>query len=537
MRSIAILAPLLLVLSGCAATPDPGPGAAGRPDDVPPGTFAVPWMHVGDQLTYDFTFAQGTGPSFSGTTTFSVIGPTTINDGYGTSRAAIHLRQSNPDGSFAEDYFVDAKSFRQLKLERRDTYNETATLEAPPPAPLPTKRSYANATGNLERYAYDPFFEDANMFGVFATGRAVPDNGTFEIFGNLWQRNGTTRLMGGASEGNISIPAASEQWGELRTLDFTVAHNRGETYFETIEWNGDFAANVPFAVRAERKITANFFGDEIDVTFLLTLTGFTPGKGELLTRQDGAAAPGGPVGDRAAAPRFPADGNGDKLAFPLSEMVAALEKDPTAIQYFQNHPGSYLYFAELYDVNTCEFYPNGPEPAGCHWLQWFGVFFAPDDWILTFWTEKYANADGTGAAYPPVLARETIFETLFTAAGGDPAFEPTPAIVAENSGMDLSERSAYPEDSLTVAGAIELWKTGSSDANEGQPVNSFWVHLTATGYEFQVEHQQWEFPPENPEFFPMYDNMPFELLRHGAIIKPDGFAVEQRNYEVVIEHR
>lgn len=537
MRSLAALVPLLLVLSGCAGTPDTHPDFPGGREDVAPGAFAVPWMRIGDRLTYDFTFTQGSGQSFSGTTALSVIGLVTIKDSYGTARPTIHLRQSNPDGSFAEDYFVDAKSFRQLKLERRDTYNETATLEAPPPAPLPTKRSYANATGVLERYAYDPFFEDANMFGVFATGRPVAENGSFEIFGNLWQRNGTTRLMGGAANGTVSIPAPSNQWGPLRTLDFVVSFDQGETYFEEVHWNGDFATNVPFAVRAERHIKANFFGDAFDVVFLLTLTGYTPGTGEPLTRQEGATMPAGPAGARAPAPRFPADGTGDKLGFPVSEMVAALETDATAIQYFQNHPGSYLYFAELYDVNTCEFYPDGPEPAGCHWLEWFGIFFAPDDWILTFRAEKYANADGTGAAYSPVVARQTLFDTLFASAGGEPTFEPTPGVVAENSGMDLSDRSAYPADSLTVAGAIELWKTGASDANQGQHVNSLWLHLTPTGYEFQVEHQQWEFPPENPEFFPMYDNMPFELLRHGATIKPDGFVVEQRNYDIIIEHR
>lgn len=537
MRRLAAALPLILILSGCAGTPtEPEGPPAGGSDEL--GNVAVPWMRVGDALDYEFTFTQGaSGNSFTGLTTFTVMGVETIADGYGTQRQAIRLRQSNPDGSFAEDYLVDAKSFRQIKLERRDTYNETATLQAPPPAPLPTKRSYANATGTLERFAYDPYFEDVNMFGIFATGRSVADNGTFEVFGNMWQRNGTNLLMGGPTEGTITIPSPNPKWGPLRNLDFQVSFNQGETYFEDITWKGDFSAMVPFAVRAERDIKANFFGDDFDVKFLLTLTDYRPGTGEVLTRQDGATFPSGPAGTRAPAPRFPADGSGDILGFPVSEMVAALEKDATAIQYFQTHTGSYLYFAELYDVNTCEFYPDGPEPAGCHWMQWFGVFFAPDDWILTFWVEKYANADGTGAAYSPVVARETIFDTLFATAGGEPGFEPTPAIVAENSGVDLQDRSAYPADSLTVAGAIELWNAGSSDENQGQNVNSFWMHLTSTGYEFQVEHQQWEFPPENPEFFPMYDNMPFELLRHGASIEPDGFVVEQRNYDVVIEHR
>jgi hypothetical protein len=537
MRALAAAIPLLLLLSGCAGTTDSTPSAPGPGGNSSPDGFTVPWMRVGDELGYNFTFTQGDGPSFSGFTTLRVLARVTIPDGYGTMRQAIQIRQANLNGSFAEDYFIDANSFRQIKLERRDGYNETATLEAPPPAPLPTKHSYANATGIVDRYADDPLFEDANMFGVFASGKTIPDNGTFPIAGNLWRRGGNTLLSSDPVEARIAVPAAHATWGALRGLDVDVAYDEGETYFETIAWSGDFAATVPFAVRAERTIQANFFGEAFDVTFGLSLESYKPGTGEVFPRKDEAAPRAQPAGERAVAPRFPADGSGDKITFPMSEMVSTLEKDATAIQFFQSHPGSYLYFAEFYDVDTCKFYRQGPPAPGCHWLQWYGIFFAPDDWMLTFWVEKYANDDGTGAAYPPVVARDTIFGLLFDNVGGDPNVEPDPAIVAENSGVDLGERSTYPADALTIAGAIARWKAGARGDGADQPVNFLWTHLTENGYEFEVDHRHWEFPAENPEFFPAYDNMPFELTQHLASIKPDGFVVEHRNYDITIEHR
>src|SRR5688572_1404969 len=109
MRILAASVPLILLLSGCAGSPtDPEVPAVGGSDEL--GNFSIPWMRVGDALTYDFTFTQGdSGRSFTGSTSFSVVGLETITDGYGTQRPAIRLRQSNPDGSFAENYLVDAK--------------------------------------------------------------------------------------------------------------------------------------------------------------------------------------------------------------------------------------------------------------------------------------------------------------------------------------------------------------------------------------------------------------------------------------------
>lgn len=527
----AILA--LGILSGCAGPEDSLPGSLASVGGDGAEAFAVPLPSVGDRARYTFSFQSGT-TTFEGETALVVVGETSADDAYGRVVPAVHLRQSNPDGSFAEDYFLDARTLQQFKLVRNDQYSDTATL-TPPAGMLPTRRSYANATGDLQRYALDPIFEDANFFGLFASGSPLPASGPFEIQGNLWERNGTRLLTSGPWNGTAEAAEANATWGEVRRLSFEASFDGGDQNRETMYWNGDFSAEVPFAVRIDRNVVATFFGDSFDVRFKATLLEFTKGTGKTLARESPGPAPTG-AGERAAWTRMPVDGSGAALAFPLSEAIAALERDPIAIQYFQNHAGSYLYLAEMEDIDTCKFSPTFQMP-GCHWLQWDGIFFAPDDWLLYFTVEKYAQASGQGASYAPVLAREQIFDAVFEAAGLSVMVQPEAAIRAEQSTMDLPERSAFPGDALTIAGALGRWADGAAESTAALAPNSLFLHLTRAGYMFSVAHVQWEFPSQNPELFPFYDDMPFELTRHSSVVLPDGFVVEHRNYDVAVEHK
>jgi len=522
------------LLAGCMSDGTPfnpldGGKPASRGDE-----FRVPGLHVGDLYTYGFGFRSDGDPPFeiAGTTQVNILEATSHVDGLGRVRDALHVLQSTPDGSFQEHYWVDAKTLKQFQLERGDGYNDTNHFTGGPVGQAPAQfTSYGNATGTLQRSLDDPLFEDFNFFGAFATGRSIPVGQDFAIDGNLWMRDDTILLR----TGNWTSPVEAVDaggWGAGRKLSFEAAYDE-DGIRQSTTWTGTVSADVPLATEMTRRIRTDFGGLKMDVSFNATLQAFEAGTGAGFGPLAATAA-GRRAADFAAWDRVPPEGSGDKLAFPLSEAVAALELDLTAKQFFTDHAGSYLRFGTLEETNTCGAYPA--PPPGCHWYTWFTLFDAPDDYRMHAIVEKYADDAGTGVAFVPAVSRDYPFDVLFTLIGGEPPEPPSPSVIVMKSDFDLPDRSAFPRDALTTADALGVWKDAATSGNKDLKANLYFAWLQDDGYTHFVSHDDWVFP-EHSLLFPLYDEGTMILERHTAMIGASGGLLENRNYDLHVEHK
>ncbi|HLE48201.1 MAG TPA: hypothetical protein VI818_07890 [Candidatus Thermoplasmatota archaeon] len=530
-RSLATILVLLVGTSGCSGAQERAVEDAAEVDGA--DAFLVPPLHVGDRLTYHIGFSAG-AMTFNDQTDLTVVSASTVPDGGGHLRDAFLLRQGEPASAFWEEYWVDAHTYRQFKLVRPDNYSLVTKMDSPGPG-VPAKKTFANGTGPLERFLEDPLFEDANFFGAFGSGRALPLGQEYNVTGNFWERGETSLLESGTWTATPEVGAAPhEAFGELRRLAFDAEWREGKD-FETISWSGSFSRRAPLAVEAWRDLKAQFGTNTIDVRLNATLLKFEPSTGKELVRDDQSALAAVGKLARGPAEAFPGSAADARIGFRFQEAYDTLKLDPTASQYFTTHTGSYLRYAHMFEVDTCQFYPPQEYP-GCHWYAWSGAFSAPDDYSMYFTVEKY-HGGGASVAFTPIIPTEDLTDIVFEAVDGEiPTGPPPMAVVVAKSTQDLLPRNAYPMDAVTFAGAFDAFAQGATESNRNRMPNLLAVYLTEEGYMFYLANIQWVFPPE-PELFPMYDDMPLELERHIVELHPSGRVVVNQNYDVVVTHK
>lgn len=532
MRGPVLLAASFLVLAGCAEQPADPDAASEAADGLE--RFEVPPLTVGDRLRYGFGF-QGASFSAGGLTDVVVVGVEPHPDGYGTMRPSLHVRQSSPGGGFGEDYFADPETYEQFHLQRPASYALVARFPQDPISAFPQKHTmYGNGTGILDRYNVDPVFEDLSFFGSFATGTDLLTEDTVEVEGDLFLRETTFILAEGPWNATVT-GKENQTWGPLRVVEATVGRQLAPDVHETIHWMGSFSQYVPLAVEMVRHIEYRIHGDLVKLTFNATLLDYTQGSGARLERGNGTdevdARPGV---DRAAWQSAPPDGTGPRLPFPFSEAMASLSLDPTAKQYFTDHAGSYLRSAQLEETDTCGFYGGNPAPL-CHWWTWRGAFGAPDDFVLEFVVEKYADATGAGVAYVPVVTRDYVFGTLFGIPTAPTVPPPSPVRVMKST-TDVPPRSAFPAETITVGGALAVFAATGSSTTASLGGNHLAISLEEGGFSYEVARRDWQFPSD-PELFPFYDEAPLVLERHTLELRPDGFVALNRNLDAKVEQR
>lgn len=535
MRFLVPIILLSAVFAGCAAPPTLELGE----DAVTPGAkgdFAVPALAVGDRLRYGFGF-QGSSFSATGVTDLIVVGVESHADGFGVPRPALHIRQAAPGGGFGEDYWADPETFEQFHLQRPARTNEVSRFPSDPITGFPQKRAmYGNGTGTLDRYNEDPVFEDLSFFGSFASGTSIPREGTYPIEGDLWLRETTFLLAEGPWNATVTSTEDPTR-GPLRTLEATASHRLTDDIQESIHWTGSFSEQIPLAVEIVRHIEYRIHSDPVRLTFNASLIDFKPGTARL-ARGNGTEGPEARPGvDRAPFQVAPPDGSGLRLAFPLSDALSALALDPTAKQYFTDHAGSYLASGSLEETDTCGFYGGGRgnQVPGCHWWTWRGRFHAPDDYRLDFVVEKYADQAGTGVAYVPVVTRDQAFGTLL-GLPASPTLPPEAPVRVTRSATDLPPRSAFPSQTITIAGALSVFAAHGSPTTAALAANGLVLQLGSQGYGFEVARHDWYFPSD-PELFPFYDEGPLALERHSLDLRADGGVRQSRNLDVTVEQR
>jgi hypothetical protein len=528
LRSLVISLLLFTVaFAGCAQSePDAEAGVLGAP--APGDSFRVPDVRVGDKYRYGFGFK---GPTFeaTGVTDVTVLERVPVADGLGRIRDSLYVLQGSPDGTFQERYWIDADTLAQFKRERFVNYTEESRFPIEPLRPLPVRHaSYGNGSGTEELFKEDPLFEDYSFFGGFATGRVIPaPGGELGIPGYFWLRDQNEVLAVYENlTGPVDQEGVDETWGATRHVSFRLDW-RQDPNFETMTWAGSFSTQVPLAVEMVRVIKADIAGQKIDVAFNASLMAFEPGEGEPLVRKQDQRMPERRAVEYAAWDRAPPDGTGTKLMFPLSEALATLERDPTAIQYFQAHAGAYLQVAHLSETNTCGFTPQAAYP-GCHWFGWGGRFIAPDDYYMDFAVDKFADASGGAPAFIPYVSRDYPFDALFS--GEVPPEAPEQPVVVDKAKTDHPPRSQRSADTLTIGGALAAWKATAWSNHTSLDPNVVVVFITDEGYAYYVSHEDWVFPSQDPELVFFYDEGPLVLERHTSYIDATGLVTESLNF-------